>query len=146
MAYPTGMLSLVLEDIDRRAIHIRQTAINVRAECAAGNVPSSRILNLFVFLKQERSAIVTASGTPGIVQFARDQKNSGTLDVVVEFNAMIAAIDGTTDWIDANFPKDGSGFLLAQTLTGSGPLDRTFTPAQTAGLRTQLDAVVASIN
>lgn len=145
MAYPTGMLSLVLEDIDRRAVSVKTYATQVRTEAAAGNIPSSRILDLFINLRQERGLLATAAATPGIAQFARDQKNNQSLDVVAEFNAMLAAIDGTTTWINTNFPKDGGGFLLERTLGVNSPIDRTFTPAQTAGLRTQLDSLIATI-
>ena len=61
---------------------------------------------------------------------------------------MLAAIDDTRAWVRASFPDsvgDGSGFLLAQTWGSNGPVDRTFTPTQTSGLQTQLDALVATV-
>lgn len=146
MAYPTGMLSITLEDIDRRMVGVKLYAAQVRAELLAGNVSSSRILDLVVNLRQERLALVTAASVQGIGAYAQAQKNNGTLDVVAEFNAVIAAIDSVTSWIGTNFPKDGSGFLLAQTMTADGPLDRQFAPAVTSGLASQLANLVATIN
>lgn len=147
MAYPTDSLSRVLEDIDRRMIGLKELAVRRKAEMAAGNVGSMAIVqDLFPSLRKHRAALVTAAATQGIGAYAQQIKNNGTLDVVEEFNAVITAIDNVLNWISANFPKDASGFLLAQTLGAEGPVDRQFTPAQTAGLRTQLDTIISAIN
>jgi hypothetical protein len=146
MAYPTGMLSFILEDIDRRASAVKLLAQQISSECAAGNVPSTRILDSYIRFKQERAQLATSASTPGLTQFARDQKNNQTLDVVVEFNAMIAAMDGITAWIETNYPKDVGGFLLAKQFSNGTIIDRMFTPAQTAGFQTQLNSLIATIN
>jgi len=145
MAYPTGMLSLTLEEIDRRLVGLKAYLQQVRTEAATSNVPSFRILNLYTRLIQDRAALTTAAAVPGIGTYAQEQKNQPGLNVVTEFNAVIAAVDQVSGWISANFPRDAGGFLLAQTLGASGPEDRTFTPAQTAGLRAQLDSLIATI-
>ena len=145
MAYPTGMLSIVLEDIDRRIAALKFYAQQVRAECIAGNVPSSRILDVFINLQQERTALVTAAATPGLAQFAKDQKNNQTLDVVAEFNGVIAMLDGINSWLTTNFPKDASGFLLAKSFSGNTIIDRLFAPAQTSGFQVQLANLIATI-
>jgi hypothetical protein len=139
------MLSLVLEDIDRRAVNVKGYCTRTRDLAAAGNVPSTTILDVLVRLIQDKAALQAAAGTPGIADFARDQKGDQGLDVVAEFTTMVSAMDGASGWITTNFPKDGSGILLAQTFGATGPIDRQFTPAQTAGFRTQLDAVIATI-
>jgi hypothetical protein len=74
MAYPTGMLSLVLSHIDQHLVGLKLMVQQVRAEAAAGSIPSSRILTLFIDLRQAR---------------------------------VTTALDAVTDWISANFPKDG---------------------------------------
>ena len=145
MAYPTGMLSLVLEEIDQRVIGLKSYAQKLSAQSAAGAVTSARVLNCYGDLKGARAELVRAAATPGLAEYARAQKNNGTLDVVAEFNALIAQVDITVQWIVDTFPKDGNGSLLAQTLGAIGPDDRLFTPAQTAGLRTQLAALIALI-
>lgn len=145
MAYPTGMLGIVLESIDTRILKIKQTTQSLRDDLAAGNVTSGRILSYFQYIRAERAALVTAAATPGLTTYAQNEKQNGTLNIVAEFNTVIAAIDGTTTWISTNFPKDGSGFLLERTLAVDGPVERTFTPATTATFRSQLDALVATI-
>lgn len=146
MAYPTGMLSLVLEDLDGQILSLKRDCERARSEAAAGNVASSRILNTFINLRVYRSKLSAMSGTPGLVAYAQAQKNLPGLDVVAEFTALLSAIDGVTSWINTNFPKDVSGFLLERTLGVDGPTERAFTPAQTAGFRTQLDTVIAAIS
>lgn len=145
MAYPTGVLSRALEQIDDRAAALKLFAQQLRAECAAGNTPSSRILDAYIILVQERAELVAAAAVPGIVDYARTQKNNQALDVVTEFTAMVAAIDGVTSWLTTNFPKDASGYLLAKQFSGNTIVDRMFTPAMTATFRTQLDALIATI-
>jgi hypothetical protein len=146
MAYPTGLLNFTLEDIDRRASALLRFVQQLQAECAATNVPSSRILDAYIRLVQERAELVTAAAKPGIREYAVTAKNSPGLDVVVEFNAMIAAIDGITGWITANYPTDAGGYLLAKRFSGGTIIDRTFTPAETATFRTQLAALISTIN
>jgi hypothetical protein len=69
------------------------------------------------------------------------------LDVVAEFTAMESAVEDCRDWIVANLPTDADGYLVIRTLNADGTLtDRMFAPAQTAGLRTEIDAVLATID
>lgn len=146
MAYPTISLRDALSDVDRSAKRVKAFCQARRAEMAAGNVVSTTIFEVFIQLRQERAIMAAAAATPGIGPYAQAEKNNPTLDVVAEFTAMTGAIDGCIAWINTNFPKQGgSGYLLAQTLGPEGPVDRQFTPAETAGLRTQLDAVIAAI-
>jgi hypothetical protein len=148
MAYPasTSLPARTLDQIDHRALQMKNQQQNVRNQMAAGNVPSTTIIDIYIRLRIERAAFTAAAAVPGLVQYARDQKNNQSLNVVTEFNAMIAAIDAVTNWISTNFPKDGGGFILAATLGPEGPVYRQFTPAQTAGLRTALDALIATVS
>lgn len=145
MAYPTGILSVVLARLDLRAIEIKAQCQVARAESLVGNVNSSRLIGLFNFLRTQRAGLATDSATPGLAAYAQAQKNQPGLDVVAEFNAMLSTLDGVTAWIIANFPKDASGFLLERTWGADSPVDRSFTPAQMAGFRTALDSLIATI-
>lgn len=140
------MLSFVLEDVDRLAAAAKLYAQQVRGECVTGNVPSSRILDMYINLKQYRSQFAAAATTPGIGPYAQTAKNNATLDVVAEFNNMVAKIDAVTAWLETNFPKDGSGFLLAKLFSAGTIIDRLFTAAQLANFVTQLDGLIAAIS
>lgn len=145
-AYPTGMLSFVLEDIDRTIAEVKSRSQAVRTESANTDIPSSRILDLYLFLAQSRVSLSAAGATPGIGAYAQQAKNNPTLDVVAAFNSVISALDAVTAWIQANFPKDvATQALLAKIFSSNTIIDRTFPPASTAGFRTVLDALIATI-
>lgn len=146
MAYPTGMLSLVLEGIDRRLVGVKTYCTTARTAMAAGSVVATVIVDLHIRLKADHAALDAAKNTPGLAAYAQEQKNNGSLDVAAEFMAVLAAMADVVTWIEANFPKDGSGFLLRETWGANGPVDRSFTTAATAGLRTELDALISTIS
>ena len=147
MPFPAsnGVLSDVLEQVSRFALAMKRQVEATRARMAAGSVGSSEIIDLDIRLRGWRAEIVKAASTPGIAAYAQAQLGNAQLDVVAEFNGMVAAIDSVTAWIRANFPRDANGFLLERTWGDSGPVDRQFTSAQTAQLRTQLDALIATV-
>lgn len=145
MAYPTGVLSITLENIDVRLLRLKGQLVVFRTACAAGDVLASRIIEMFLVLRVDRNALASQAATPGLGAYAQSQKNAPTLDIVAEFNAVLAATDSVTTWITTNFPKDGGGYILAQSFGADTMGERTFTPAQTAGLRTVLDALIATI-
>ena len=146
MAYPTGTLGKVLDKIDERIAYLKQFCIRIRDRAASGPIQATTIVDTFINLQSERTALVGASAVPGLVAYAKAQKGDETLDIVVEFNAVIAAIDATIAWINTNFPKDANGFLLRETWGANGPVDRTFTVAQTANFRTVLQGIIDRIN
>ena len=150
MPFPAsnGALSDVLEETCRFAVAMKQHAERASAKAAAGNVTSTDIIDLDIRLRQWRATLAEAGATPGIGAYAQEQLGDGTLDVAAEFNAMLGAIDNVTGWIRANFPVgsgQAAGYLLARTWGPDGPVDRLFSPTQTAGLRTQLDALAATV-
>lgn len=150
MAFPasSGALSDVLERACRVALSMKAQAQRARDRMAVGNVPSSTILDMDIVLRGFKTELQDAAATPGIVDYAQGQLGDGTLDVAAEFSAMIAGIDDTVAWIRASFPVgsgQAAGYLLARTWGADGPVDRQFTPTQTEGLRTQLDALIATV-
>lgn len=145
MAYPTDTLDRVLDRLDERVARVKINASAVRTESLAGPVGSTRILGLYTLLRSDHTEITALSQTPGLATYVQQQKNNPTMDVVAEFTTMLNTLTTVVNWIAANFPKDANGFLLAQTLGADRPVDRTFTTAELAGLRTQLDALIATI-
>lgn len=147
MAYQTGLASRELAKADLTIASVKSGCAAVSTAAAAGNIPSATILNLFVKLKQDRATLIAAREVNGILEMARLEKNLPAMDVRADFDDVVAGIADVTAWIEANFPKGGPGsiYLLAQTLGPSSPVDRTFTPAETATFRTVLDALVARI-
>lgn len=89
----------------------------------------------------------TISATPGIVNYARTEASDQAYDVVAEFTAILNAMTSARDTLIGMFPKDGSGFLLYQTLNANGTVStRTFTAAQLAPAVALLDSVIAVLS
>lgn len=145
MAYPTGTLARTLIAADSLMAALKSRLQTRITQLAAGDTPSSTILAIYRELASDKVGLNTAKAVEGIAAYAQAQKSDGTLDVVVEFNAVVSAIDAALSWVAANFPANG-GYLLAQQLTATGTQDRQFTAAQTADLRIALQAIVDLIN
>ena len=104
-------------------------------------------LSVIQHLGQVNALMTVWAATPGLSQYAKDQYNDPAYDVVAEFNAMKTALANAQSTLTTMFPKDGSGFVLYQTIQANGSLlNRTFTAAQLAGAVAQVDAVIASID
>jgi hypothetical protein len=126
---------------------IKRDATNLKTLAAAGTAGASDILAFSVRLADAKAELAKSAAVPGIAAYAQEQINDPTLNVEAAFADMATAIDGCIAWIVANFPKDVGGFLLAQTIAADGrPADRVFTAAGTATLRTQLDALITTID
>lgn len=146
MAYPTQSADLAVDEVDRLAANIKQFAIRRVAGMQAGDTASTTIFDTAIQIRQARLRLATLAETPGIESRARAKKDNDTLDVVAAFNAMLGSMDAVVQWVVDNFPKDSEGFLLSQTMGQNGPIDRQFTPVETATLRTQLENLIGTID
>jgi hypothetical protein len=145
MAFPSSNGSVQISlaeawgDARAAAANVKSRAQQASAASTAGTLTGDQALQLSTFLADAK------------VQLQRDaaqsQVGDPALNVATEFSGMLTALDAVVAWVVANFPKDASGRLLHQTLTAAGrPVTAPFTAAQTAGLRTALDGLSASIN
>jgi hypothetical protein len=155
MAFPSST-GTVQDSLAQAWATARNTASSIKGraqalstQAAAGSIGSSAILDFATYLADAKIALTKAAQTGGIAAYAQAQINDPNIDIAAEFTAMMGAIDTTTAWVVDNFPKDGSGFLLARSFQAGSTgrtVDRQFTPAQTATLRTALDALADAIN
>lgn len=128
---------------------IKARSISFRGALASSVATSETILYYAGNMATMRDQLVAISNIPGIAAYANEQINNPAFDVATEFNTMVSALNGVSAWIIANFPKDGSGFLLAKTFHADNSgrtVERMFTSVQTAGLQTALDTLIAAIN
>lgn len=128
------------------AATIKQRATALRSLSTAGPVNSTGILTYLVNLVSDRATLARYAAVSGIGPYAQAQVSDNTLNVATEFAAMTSACDGVISWIAMNFPKDASGFLLAQQFSANQIIDRQFATATLAPLRTQLDTLIATID
>lgn len=145
MAFKTGSVAFVYDEVCRTAAEIKDACARTATAMAAANTPATTVFDLLIRAKQTIARFNTLKSTPGLAEYAKAQNDDPTYEVGAEFAAMLVALTLLASQIESDFPKDGNGFLLAQTFGASGPVDRAFTPAQTAAIRNRLNAVVASI-
>lgn len=152
MAFPSSVgrpyvLANAWESARQIAGQLKTSAQNLKTLSLAGPVTSSDLLNFQSRLVDSKASLATVSAVPGLAAYAQAQVNDNVLDVAASFSAMATQIDATGAWIVANFPKDGSGYLLASQFNGGGRVvDRTFATAALVGLRAQLDLLIATID
>lgn len=129
------------------ASRVKSSCTSVRNSSSAGPIGASQIWFIDTLLFDARAAFQSISDIPGIAAYAQEQVNDPTLNVATEFASMVAQIDATRTWINTNFPKDGSGFLLDRTRDSSARfVDRQFSTATLATFRTVLDELIATID
>lgn len=126
---------------------IKTQAQTLKTQSLAGNLSSSTILDFATVIADAKVRLNIYAAVPGLAAYAQAQVNDNTLDVASSFTSMVTQLDALRDWIITNFPKDGSLFLLAKQFDANGrTTDRQFSTATLATFRTQLDALIATIN
>ena len=150
MAFPSSNsddLASAWSAIRNAAFVVKREAERLSVDSAAGNVEAVRVLQFTAMLSDQNDKFARYTLVPGLVAYVREQISDPAIDIVAEYNAMLTQINATKNWIAANFPKDASGYLLYHQLgADSRIVQRTLAPAQTAGLRTQLTALIATID
>jgi hypothetical protein len=153
MAFPSAggtkadSLADAWERVRAVAASVKQSATNLNALSAAGPISGVSIIRFCGDLAGARDTFTRLAAVQGLAAYAQEQVANPALNIANEFTAMQTAIDNTRAWIVANFPKDGSGYLLSVTLDANGrTVERTFDTATLAGFRTQLAALIATID
>lgn len=149
MAFKASSIILVTayERIKTEAAAVKRRSERLRDQSAAGAISADLIIDWVHEQKNRKDAMAALAATPGLVAYAKNQEDDGTYDVVSEYNAMITGIDTVIEWVDSNFPQDGSGYLLKDQMAVDGTITpRAFSTAATAGMRTELDALIALID
>lgn len=149
MAFPASspLLADELARARNEASKIRTIATSIKTASLAGDVPRQQIITFMGQLNNALGVFNATRSTPNIGAYAQTQLGSPTLDINVEFTAMMTATSTLRDWIFANFPKDGSGAWLVQSYDNSGAgTQLVFTTSQLAQFRTNVDALIATIS
>lgn len=113
---------------------------DVRDLSNAGPISGNVAIALHERVIADRARLIAIRDLPGIGNYAKAQEDDPTYDVGAEFNTVVAAVEATRDWLITNV-NTGSWVTFAV----GGVSTKTFSSAATAGLRTQLDALIATI-
>ena len=113
----------------------------------SANVTADDVWSWYRELYSSYQALLAIGAIPGIAEYAIAQEADTELDIVAEFNAMLAAISAAYSWIYVALPRDVDGWLLTHKSTVVGELTpRVFVPAESAPLIPLLQAVDAAIS
>jgi hypothetical protein len=132
------------------ASQLKLATNDIKTVSLAGTMTSSQVLTFATRIAEIKVALLACASVVGIQTYAQAQINDNTINVATEFNAMVAAIDNVTSWLLTNFPKTpGTNELRAKLFSGDSSgrtVDVVFSAGATSGFRTQLDALLATIN
>lgn len=117
----------------------------IRAYSETNNIGYQYIFNVVRLLIKVNAAFDELKTTPGLLQYAKDQENDQAYNVGSEFTAMQQAIADTLTWFDTNVPVNVTLSNPSNWTSDDMPISNTFTPQQTAGMRTQMDVVITAI-
>jgi hypothetical protein len=138
------VLSRAYDEIKREAAKVHRLANSLRV-ASNGTITSEQILAFAGNLRSSRIIMQERSSISGIVDYAKSQESDQTYDISFEYSAMISQIDAVLLWISNNMPS-ANGYLQTNTLNQDGSISyREFETTITGGLRTALDALIASI-
>lgn len=148
MSFPTAITpDEAWPTLKRVFAQIKSSAQQLRASSASGPIGANNVIAYVGDLADMLEQIATLSAVPGLATYAQEQTTNGAFNIVNEYGAARTAAIATRDWVIANFPKDGSGNLLEKKFDANGRVTlNTFSSASLSGLRTQLDALIATIN
>ena len=143
----TASLEDALKQVTSYAGAIKQRTQGMLNNSNAGPVDGAAIINYLRDLIVAKQRMNDRASTPGLAAYAQTQYNDPTLNITTEYTAMVNALTATINWIRTNFPKEGSGYLLYEQIDVDGVVSyRQFTTVQLATFRTQLSALLATIN
>jgi len=150
MALPnstTPFLNQALNQILGRAAGIKADATNALAALQGGPVTTSFVFNMIDQMNDAISTLNRFKNTTGLNTYATAQVPNYAGTMTTDINAVISAAQACIDWVVSNFPKDNTNtWLLAYQLAADGTRSqRSFSTAQTSGLQTLMQSLIATI-
>lgn len=122
-----------------------RTAVVTMDAAAAGPVPRFRFPRLATTLSAGNIRLGEFEVVGGIQQYARDQLDDQTYDVVARFAEVRLELGTLIAWIVANYPTSPTGFLLTYTFEANGmQISPDFIAADLTGFRTQAQLFIAA--
>ena len=104
------------------------------------------VLSIYFDISRGRAELASIAAISGIAQYAKDQENDQTYDVVAEFTALLANLDAITSAVSDGYPRDNNGYLLDRKVVGDTIEFRTFTSGQLASFVSLMQSAVNGIS
>ena len=153
MAYPLSTKSLRqwFEQMESQMSQIKVQAQAQNTASAAGTLSMASVFAFYNLLKASHIFFTQAAAVPGIGAYIKSQKQDVVADPVAEAQGVQSAVANAITWLNTNTPEGTFG-VQTYKLAYRFPADNTtaaslltFTAGQTAGYRTQLTALIATI-
>jgi hypothetical protein len=146
MTFPTRpSLQVVWQQFAARAATLKRYCQEFTTASAARAMSASDLEEMLSHLAGFSTYAKASALTPGLEDYVKAQYADSAINIVTEYNTMIAAVDAAIAWIAGNVPKSGGYVQLDQWANNGTITRRTFSTASLAGLRTVLDSVAATI-
>lgn len=151
MAFPTTygarpQLARALIDSIATAAQIKTTASNLSARSSAGPIIGRDVIEFATQLTDAVELFDKVRTNPGIDAYAKKEFNDANLDIGAEFSAMRSAALGVRDWIVTQYPAGADRSLKVMQFSNGRFALTTLTTIEAEPLRTELDALVATID
>lgn len=132
--------------VKRAASQLKVNLEDYGAQTLVDGADYHRLLAIYSLMYNANAQFDTLKVIPGMADYAKEAENDPTYDVVAEFASLQTAIASALAWLDANVPLTGRTLKsMTDQIEATTPVSDTFTVGQTAGLRTEMAAVVAEI-
>lgn len=139
--------SQAYNQIKSTAWTLRQQCTSIIARLSAENANYEFIHGIYMTVKRAKDSIDAKKTVPGLADYAQAQEDDPAYNVVTEAQAMLATCQAVLNWMDANVPVTNITLKPVSTWSDDGIIiSNTFTPAQTASLRTALQTIVDAIS
>lgn len=151
MALPPALtknsLAYALNQVQNYAAQAKDRATSAVAVMTAGAVSTSFVFSLLDALNGLIANLNAVKNTSGLDSYATAQVPGYAGTMSSDITATVNAAQACIDWVTTNFPKDNTAtWLLSETLNSDGTRTlRSFNTAQTAGFRTALNNLLATI-
>lgn len=144
-ALTQNSLAYGLNLVQNYAAQAKDRATSAVATLAAGSVDSGFVFSLVDALAGLIANLNAVKNTAGLDAYATAQVPGYAGTMSSDITATVNAAQACIDWVVANFPTS-AGFLQEKTIAANGTRTlRNFTPAMTAGFRTALNSLLATI-
>ena len=151
MGFPsssTPNLSISLSGAQNYAAAVKLQAATAVAYMAANTINTDYVFTILNQLSGVVTTMQSYESIPGLGAYAEANIQNYTGNIANDTAAMITAAQAAIAWVVANFPKDSTNtWILAYKLNADGTrTEATFSPTQTAGFQTALNALIATIS
>ena len=133
-----GAYDFIVERLSGQKTRLQATIAN----WVANNASVHDVVAVHSTLVAMWNELTAAQAVPGILTYVRNLEDDQTYDVGAEFTALKTAIATARDAIATALPASGGWVGTFRFEADHSQTTRSFTPAQSAGIRANLQSVV----